>query len=286
MSTATLATGSSGWLSSGTPDDRQGPPTIIGLVAVPTILESNQVRSRSLGRVGGAGAGAYALGRAPASRTSTAATGVAGIVGVILLFAGQFIGAAGSTAEPAFDGSAQEITAFLDSLRGGPLAAGTMIVLLGVVALLTFAAGLRDVLAAGADSLSVLAVRAAQLCAVGFAVAVVSGGWEIGVLRRGDLDPQIARLIFDHGSLSFANSWVLIGGFAVGAGVAVLAGRAVPAWLGWWALVAGVGMVAARAVWLSEFWLLPYLLLWLWIAVISVLLLVRARRAQGAAVDR
>jgi hypothetical protein len=38
--------------------------------------------------------------------------------------------------------------------------------------------------------------------------------------------------------------------------------------------------VAARAVWLSEFWLLPYLLLWLWIAVISVLLLVRARRAQ------
>jgi hypothetical protein len=41
-------------------------------------------------------------------------------------------------------------------------------------------------------------------------------------------------------------------------------------------------MVAARAVWLSEFWLLPYLLLWLWIAVISVLLLVRARRAQGA----
>jgi hypothetical protein len=39
-------------------------------------------------------------------------------------------------------------------------------------------------------------------------------------------------------------------------------------------------------VWLSEFWLLPYLLLWLWIAVISVLLLVRARRAQGAAVDR
>jgi hypothetical protein len=84
-----------------------------------------------------------------------------------LLFAGQFIGAAGSTAEPAFDGSAQEITAFLDSLRGGPLASGTMIVLLGVVALLTFAAGLRDVLAAGADSLSVLAVRAAQLCAVG-----------------------------------------------------------------------------------------------------------------------
>jgi hypothetical protein len=42
-------------------------------------------------------------------------------------------------------------------------------------------------------------------------------------------------------------------------------------------------MVAARAVWLSELWLLPYLLLWLWIAMISALLLVRVRRAQGAA---
>jgi hypothetical protein len=74
---------------------------------------------------------------------------------------------------------------------------------------------------------------------------------------------------------------VLLGGFAVGAGVAVLAGRAVPVWLGWWALIAGAGMVVARAVWLSEFWLLPYLLLWLWIVVISVLLLLRARRAQA-----
>jgi hypothetical protein len=211
------------------------------------------------------------------------ATGVAGIVGVVLVFAGQFIGAAGSRAEPAFDGSAQEIVEFLGSLRGGLLAAGTLIVLLGLVALLTFAAGLRDVLAASGDSLPVLAVRAAQLCVVGFVVAVVSGGWDIGVLRRGDLDPQIARLIFDQASLTFANSWVLIGGFVVGAGVAVLTGRALPTWLGWWALVAGVGMMAARAVWLSEFWLLPYLLLWLWIVMVSVLLLVRARRAQPTA---
>jgi hypothetical protein len=233
------------------------------------------------GVVGGVGAGANARERAPLSRRSTVATGVAGIVAVVLLFAGQFIGAAGSTAEPAFDGSAQEIAAFLGSLRGGLMAAGTLIVLLGVVALLTFAAGLHDVLGTGAGSLSVLAVRTAQLCAIGFVVAVGSGGWELGVLRRSDLDPQIARLIFDQGSLAFANSWVLIGGFAVGAGVAVLAGRAVPVWLGWWALIAGAGMVVARAVWLSEFWLLPYLLLWLWIVVISVLLLLRARRAQA-----
>jgi hypothetical protein len=220
------------------------------------------------------------------STASRIATGVAGIAAVVLLFVGQLVGAIGSRTEPAFDGSTQEIVAFLGSLRSGPQTAGNVIVLVGVVAFLTFAAGLRDVLAPAGEGLSVLAVRAAQLCTVALVVAVMAGRWELAVLRASDLDPQIARLIYDEGSLTFANSWVLLGGFAAGAGVAVLNGRAVPAWLGWWALVAAAGFVVARALWLSMFWLLPYLLLWLWIVVVSVLLLVRARRAQGTATGR
>ena len=211
------------------------------------------------------------------------ATGVAGIAAVVLLFAGQLVGAIGSRTEPGFDASTQEIVAFLGSLRSGPQTVGTVIVLVGVVAFLTFAAGLRDVLAPAGQGLPLLAVRAAQLCAVALGVAVMAGGWELAVLRAGDLDPQIARLIYDQGSLTFANSWVLLGGFAAGAGVAVLTGRAVPAWLGWWALVDAVGFVVARALWLSTFWLLPYLLLWLWIVIVGVLLLVRARRPKRAA---
>jgi hypothetical protein len=214
------------------------------------------------------------------------ATGVAGIAAVVLLFAGQFVGAIGSRTEPAFDSSTQQIVAFLHSLRSGPQTAGTVIVLVGTVAFLTFAAGLRDVLAPTGEGLSVLAVRTAQLCAVALVVAVMGGEWELSVLRASDLDPQIARLIYDEGSLTFANSWVLLGGFAAGAGVAVLTGRAVPGWLGWLALVAAAGFVVARALWLSTFWLLPYLLLWLWIVIISVLLLVRARRQAGAASSR
>jgi hypothetical protein len=161
-----------------------------------------------------------------------------------------------------------------------------VIVLVGLVAFLTFAAGLRDVLAPAGQGLSVLAVRTAQLCAVALVVAVMLGGWELAVLRASDIDPQIARLIYDQGSLTFAKSWVLLGGFAAGAGVAVLTGRAVPAWLGWWALVDAVGFVVARALWLSTFWLLPYLLLWLWMVIVSVLLLVRARRPKRAASTR
>ena len=217
---------------------------------------------------------------------SMVATGVAGIAAVVLLFAGQFVGAIGSRTEPAFGSSTQEIVAFLGSLRSGPQTAGSVIVLVGLVAFLTFAAGLRDVLAPAGQGLSVLAVRTAQLCAVALVVAVMLGGWELAVLRASDLDPQIARLIYDQGSLTFAKSWVLLGGFAAGAGVAALTGRAVPAWLGWWALVDAVGFVVARALWLSTFWLLPYLLLWLWMVIVSVLLLVRGRRPKRAASSR
>jgi hypothetical protein len=217
---------------------------------------------------------------------SRVATGVAGIAAVVLLFAGQFVGAIGSRTEPAFDSSTREIVAFLGSLRSGPQTAGSVIVLVGLVAFLTFAAGLRDVLAPAGQGLPALAVRTAQLCAVALVVAVMIGGWEVSVLRASDLNPQIARLIYDQGSLTFAKSWVLLGGFAAGVGVAVLTGRAVPAWLGWWAMVDAVGFLVARALWLSTFWLLPYLLLWLWIVIVSVLLLVYTRREKHPAGSR
>src|SRR3954468_9632778 len=73
---------------------------------------------------------------------SRVATGVAGIAAVVLLFAGQLVGAIGSRTEPAFDSSTRDIVAFLGSLRSGPQTAGSVIVLVGVVAFLTFAAGL------------------------------------------------------------------------------------------------------------------------------------------------
>src|SRR4051812_8887980 len=217
---------------------------------------------------------------------SRVATGVAGIAAVVLLFAGQLVGAIGSRTEPAFVSSTREIVAFLGSLRSGPQTAGSVIVLVGVVAFLTFAAGLRDVLAPAGQGLPALAVRTAQLCAVGLVVAVMIGGGELCVLRAGDLDPQIARVTYDQGSLTFAEAWGLLGGFAAGAGIAGLTGRAVPAWLGWWALIAAVGFLVARALWLTQFWLLPYLLLWLWIVTISVLVLVRTSREKRSTSSR
>ena len=35
-------------------------------------------------------------------------------------------------------------------------------------------------------------------------------------------------------------------------------------------MAAGIGLVAARAVWTSPAWLFPYALFWIWVIVVSV----------------
>ena len=64
-----------------------------------------------------------------------------------------------------------------------------------------------------------------------------------------------------------------MGSFAVAAGWLVLETRVIGRWLGWWAVVAGVGLVLCRFVWTSEAWFAPYLLFWIWVVVVSVQLI-------------
>jgi hypothetical protein len=45
--------------------------------------------------------------------------------------------------------------------------------------------------------------------------------------------------------------------------------------LGWWAVAAGVCLVAACAVWTNQFWLVGYFLFWIWAVVLCVRLLRR-----------
>jgi hypothetical protein len=44
------------------------------------------------------------------------------------------------------------------------------------------------------------------------------------------------------------------------------------------ALVSGAGLVLSRISWTSQIWLLPYLMFWLWMLIVSVLLLRRSFR--------
>ncbi len=154
--------------------------------------------------------------------------------------------------------------------------------MLGLLALLWFVCGLSAALRRPATHSEWLptVVLASGAVAVG---AVLLGAGQAAVSRIDEgLDPQLARFAFDLGSITFANVWVALGSFSIASGWAILATRAEPAWLGWWALSAGVGMVAARAVWTTPAWLVPYALFWVWILVVSTRML-RNRPAQQPA---
>jgi hypothetical protein len=109
-----------------------------------------------------------------------------------------------------------------------------------------------------------------------FVALTLAGYWEAASFRADDIDPQVARFAFDVGNVSFANGWLALGSFAVGAGLVMRSSDLFRPWLGWLAIASGGGLVLSRAVWTNEIWLLPYALFWVWVIVVSVLLL-RAR---------
>lgn len=116
----------------------------------------------------------------------------------------------------------------------------------------------------------------ALVSGVVYVAATIAGGWELAAFRVGEgLDPQIARLVFDMGNLGFASAWVALGSFALAIGWVLVASRQWPSWLGWWAVAAGVCLIAARAVWTNQFWLVGYFLFWIWVIALSVVLLRR-----------
>jgi len=59
---------------------------------------------------------------------------------------------------------------------------------------------------------------------------------------------------------------------AVCAGLILVSGPGLPRWLGWWAILAGVGSVLARAVWTQDLAFLPFTVFWVWVVVVSALL--------------
>lgn len=116
-------------------------------------------------------------------------------------------------------------------------------------------------------------------------ISVVSGqiaSWDAAAYRSDDIDPQVARYAFDLGNLSFANSWVATGAVGICAGLLVLRSHDLPHWLGWFAIVAGIGSVLARAVWTEGYAFIPFTAFWVWVAVTSVLLALGRLAVTGA----
>ena len=117
----------------------------------------------------------------------------------------------------------------------------------------------------------------ALVSGVALVAATINSGWELASFRESEgLEPQLARLAFDMGNMGFASGWVALGSFNLATGWAVLSTQALPRLLGWWAIASGVCLVAAKAVWTTQFWLVGYGLFWVWAIVVSVVLLRRA----------
>jgi hypothetical protein len=200
-------------------------------------------------------------------------TAAAGLAGVILLFTGQGLLAAGGR-EPAFDASAPVIAEFFANRDATLYPIGSYLLELWVVVMAVFVTG-TVVLLRHVEPAPRWRSTLAFAAGVAVVAAMANPGWDLAAFRTGEgLDPQLARLAFDLGNLGFANTWLMLGTFVAAVGLAILSAD-LPRWLGWWAVVAGVGMILARADWTSPMWLAPYALFWLWTVVFSVRLLLR-----------
>lgn len=201
------------------------------------------------------------------------ATGIAGIIATILLFAP--IIAISTLGEPGFNATREESAEFFQNGDTAWVTAAEATAALGMLAFLWFVAGLTTLLrrAEGAPAWrSTVALVSGVLVA---AYGVIDASWDAAFNRGDELDAGVAIFAFDLGNLGFANAWLALGSFAIATGWVLIASRALAAWWGWWAIVAGVGLVAVRYAWESYAWTAPYFIFWAWVIAIAIRLIAR-----------
>ena len=209
-------------------------------------------------------------------------TGLVGLVTVVLLFVPLF---AGSGEEPTFKATQAEIVRYFQSIDSPLIDFARFVLTVGFVALLWFTISLSVLLSKieGAPPW-----RSALAAGSGVVVVAVllAGHPDAAAYRADDISPEVAQYAFDVGNVSFANAWVALGSFAICAGWVIGVTGFFRGWLGWWGVVSGAALAMFRAAWTAEIWLLPYLSFWLWVIVVSVLLIRRADRFLPATASR
>ena len=124
---------------------------------------------------------------------------------------------------------------------------------------------------------STVATLSAALVAV---YVVLDASSEATVHRIADLDRGQLAYAYDVSTLGFANVWLPMGSFAFACGWVVVSTGAMPTWLGWWGVVAGIALGLAQFVWTVEAaWLVPYAAFWLWLLTTCVVLVRRTPSA-------
>jgi hypothetical protein len=223
---------------------------------------------------------------APTRTRDLRPAGIAGWAATVLLFSGVITMSSGGAPEPPMDAPAADIQRYLETRPATPLAVGSYLLVLGLCALLWFVCGLAAALRRPGVRPEWLPTVVVASGTAAVAALLLGATQASGLHGRDGLDVQVARFAYDLGNITFANAWVALGSLALASGWAVLADRrepaspgraAWPAWLGWWALLVGAGFLAARVVWTTWVWVIPYLPFWVWVLVVSTRML-RTRR--------
>jgi hypothetical protein len=199
-----------------------------------------------------------------------------GILTVVLLF-GPVITLA-SAGEPALEATGAEAAAYFGSLDAPWARTAMATATLGMIGSLWFFVALGLLLRrleGEAPWRSTVATLSGALLAA-YGLVGSSSTTEAASLHGRGISSAVAEYAFAVGNVGFANVWIALASFSLSCGWLLLSTRALPGWMGWWLVAAGVGLVASRFVaWLSDVWSLPYLLFWLWILLLSIGLLLR-----------
>lgn len=145
---------------------------------------------------------------------------------------------------------------------------------LGVLFLLVFLSALRTRLAAAEAeprSVSALAYGAGVASATLLMAAAAAGGVISGTVQDTDLfelDADVARLVMNASYLLLVASGMLASVLVAATSALAIRTAVLPRWLGW------VGLIVALALVVSVFFF-PILAFWLWVLVVSVVLVVR-----------
>ena len=206
-----------------------------------------------------------------------------GIVFVVLQMASQALIQVGG-AEPPFDATTETIVAFFMARNSQLFALGEYLSTLSLIAFLWFLGSLWSALRRAEGEPAWLSFVAAASGSMIVAAVSAGSGWPLAVFRQDEeLNPQIARLLFDQGNFAFANAWVMLASLSLATGVVSIRTGALPHWLGWTGVLIAGGLLAARAVWASSALVfVPFGLCYLWLIAISIVLIRRASAGQPA----
>lgn len=175
---------------------------------------------------------------------------------------------------------ADEIVAFLQSIDTPFGRFCEVANLVALIALMCFATGLALLLRRYEGSLP---WRSAFMAGAGILICVPSqlATQDAAVFRSGDIDPDVARYAWDLSSQSFANGWVATGAFGIAFATFAFKTAAIPRWIGVWALLAGFGCIVGRTIWTEPAAFTGFAAFWLWVLVVSTMLLT-GRLAVGS----